>query len=293
MAATDTSKPPEVCGSYRRVSISGGIPSDGGSAGESVPQGELAAEDHLPARFSHRKTSTGGLAGGATGLAYLSELRGNNVLARRAWLLSLGAAAISPVLLISDLGRPARFLNMLRLLKATSPMSVGSWLLTLTAPAAAAAASNSVLRAFPRLAGAAKPVAALTGLPLSTYTAALVSNTAVPVWHEARRMLPFVFGSGAALSAGAAAVALTPTEHARAARRKRSGDPQDLRRDRSRRIRAGLDAGVGTRHAAIAPVTPNGARERNGTNRRPMAHRDSGGHNSTSRPREQKRNVAR
>ena len=162
---------------------------------------------------------TGGLAGGATGLAYLSELRGNDVLARRAWLLSLGAAAISPVLLISDLGRPARFLNMLRLLKATSPMSVGSWLLTLTAPAAAAAASNSVLRAFPRLAGAAKPVAALTGLPLSTYTAALIANTAVPIWHEARRTLPFVFGAGAAASAGAAAVLATPSKHAAPARR--------------------------------------------------------------------------
>jgi hypothetical protein len=57
------------------------------------------------------------------------------------------------------------------------------------------------------------------GLPLSTYTAALITNTAVPVWHEARRTLPFVFGSGAALSAGAIAVAVTPPRHARPARR--------------------------------------------------------------------------
>jgi hypothetical protein len=54
---------------------------------------------------------------------------------------------------------------------------------------------------------------------LSTYTAALIANTSVPVWHEGRRWLPFVFGSGAALSAGAAAVAVTPVEHARPARR--------------------------------------------------------------------------
>jgi hypothetical protein len=56
-------------------------------------------------------------------------------------------------------------------------------------------------------------------LPLSTYTAALIANTAVPAWHEGRRWLPFVFGSGAALSAGAVAVAVTPVKHARPARR--------------------------------------------------------------------------
>jgi DMSO reductase anchor subunit len=162
---------------------------------------------------------TGGLAGGAAGLAYLGELRGNDVLARRAWALAFAAAAVSPVLLISDLGRPARFLNMLRLLKVTSPMSVGSWLLTLTAPAGGVAAASSALGAFPRLGKLAKPLAAVAGLPLSTYTAGLVANTAVPIWHQARRTLPFVFGAGAAASAGAAAVLITPPEHAAPARR--------------------------------------------------------------------------
>jgi len=66
---------------------------------------------------------------------------------------------------------------------------------------------------------AARPVAALLGLPISTYTGALVSNTSVPVWHEARWTLPFLFGAGAAASAGAAAVAVTPPRHARPARR--------------------------------------------------------------------------
>ena len=65
----------------------------------------------------------------------------------------------------------------------------------------------------------ARPTAALLGLPLSTYTAALISNTAVPVWHEARRTLPFVFGAGAALSAGAIGAAIAPPERARPARR--------------------------------------------------------------------------
>ena len=162
---------------------------------------------------------TGGLAGASAGLAYLSEVRGNEELARRAWAAALAGVGTSPLLLISDLGVPSRFLNMLRMFKVTSPMSVGSWILSASGATTALAAANAWLGMFPGAGKAAKPAAALLGLPLSTYTAALVSNTAVPVWHEAHRMLPFVFGSGAALSAGAAAVALTPTEHARAARR--------------------------------------------------------------------------
>ena len=71
----------------------------------------------------------GGLAGASAGLAWGAELRGNRPLARRAWQISLAAVGVSPALLVSDLGRPARFLNMLRMFKVTSPMSVGSWVL--------------------------------------------------------------------------------------------------------------------------------------------------------------------
>ena len=73
---------------------------------------------------------TGGVAGASAGLAYLSEGRGNEVLAQRAWGAALGEITVSPALLISDLGRPERFLNMLRMLKVTSPMSLGSWSLS-------------------------------------------------------------------------------------------------------------------------------------------------------------------
>jgi hypothetical protein len=162
---------------------------------------------------------TGGMAGASAGLAYLSGLRGNDVLARRAWAVSMGAIGVSPVFLISDLGRPARFLNMLRMFKLTSPMSVGSWILSGSAAATSLAALNAWTGLFPRSARVARPAAALFGLPLSTYTAALIANTAVPVWHEARRTLPFVFGSGASLSAGAVAAAVTPPAHAAPARR--------------------------------------------------------------------------
>ena len=126
---------------------------------------------------------------------------------------------MSPVLLVSDLGRPERFLNMLRVFKVTSPMSVGSWTLAAFGPAAALAAANARLGLFPRLSRRARPVAAGSGLVLATYTSALVANTAVPVWSGARLTLPFVFSAGAAASAGAAGTILTPERHAGAARR--------------------------------------------------------------------------
>jgi hypothetical protein len=163
---------------------------------------------------------SGGLAGGSASLAVLGELRGNHVLARRAWAAALAGAVASPALLVSDLGRPRRFLHMLRMFKVTSPMSVGSWMLSAFGPATAAAALDAWTGALPAPAGrAAKASAALLGLPLATYTAALIADTAVPVWHDARATLPAVFASGAAASAGAAALTLTPFEHAAPARR--------------------------------------------------------------------------
>jgi hypothetical protein len=161
----------------------------------------------------------GGMAGASAGLAFCAGLRGNELLARRAWAVSFAGIAVSPPLLISDLGKPERFVNMLRMFKVTSPMSVGSWVLSVAGGGIVFSAVNAWTGWFAGIARVARPTAALFGLPLSTYTAALVANTAVPAWHEARQTLPFVFGAGAALSAGAGAVALTPTASAAPARR--------------------------------------------------------------------------
>jgi hypothetical protein len=162
---------------------------------------------------------TGGLAGASAGLACLAELRGNDVLAQRSWEVALVGNVVSPLLLSTDLGRPLRALNMFRMFKVTSPMSVGSWILLANGSANGVVRANAWFGVFPRLAAGARPAASLLGLALSTYTAALLANTAIPVWHEARKELPLVFGSGAALSAGAAVMALTPPEHAAPARR--------------------------------------------------------------------------
>jgi hypothetical protein len=162
---------------------------------------------------------TGGLAGASAPLAAAAELTGNDVLARRAWLVCTTAVGVSPVLLIADLGRPERFLHMLRVFKPTSPMNMGGWILSAAAPAFTLAAARAVFGWFPRLGRAATVSSVLLGPALATYTAILVADTAVPVWHEARGQLPWVFASSATMSAGAVATLVTPAAHAGPARR--------------------------------------------------------------------------
>ena len=147
---------------------------------------------------------TGGMGGASAALALAAEAQGNPELARRAWVNAFAAIGVSPLLLIADLGRPARFLNMFRVFKVTSPLSVGSWLLGACGGATTLAAVNATTGAFPAGGRVAKVAAGVLGLPLCTYTAALVANTSVPVWHEARWTLPLVFAAGAAASAGGA-----------------------------------------------------------------------------------------
>jgi hypothetical protein len=162
---------------------------------------------------------SGGLAGASSGLALGARATGNDVLARRALLIASAASAVSPVLLIKDLGRPERFYNMLRVFKVTSPMSVGSWILAAHGSSTGVAAVIELLGILPRLRAAAEAASGLTGLAMGTYTGALVADTAIPIWHEARRELPFAFAGGAAMTAGAAAAIATPTAAAAPARR--------------------------------------------------------------------------
>jgi hypothetical protein len=161
----------------------------------------------------------GGLAGASAALGFGARVTGNERVARNATFAGAAAVGVSPVLLTGDLGRPARFYNMFRVVKVTSPMSVGTWILGASGTALGIAGGCEALGILPRVKLAAQTAAGLLGLPLTTYTAALVANTAVPVWHEARRELPFVFAGSAAASAGAAAAIATPPEQAGAARR--------------------------------------------------------------------------
>jgi formate-dependent nitrite reductase membrane component NrfD len=145
---------------------------------------------------------TGGLAGASADLSLVARLAGNHVLARRALLVALGGVGVSPVLLISDLGRPERFYEMLRVLKPTSPMSVGTWVLSAFGTSTGIAAASDVFGIFPRAGRFFEALSALLGPALATYTAVLIADTSVPVWHEARRELPLVFAASSAASCG-------------------------------------------------------------------------------------------
>jgi hypothetical protein len=161
----------------------------------------------------------GGLAGASSALAACSEHAGYGELARAARIGAAGAVSLSAVALVHDLGRPARFLNMLRVFKPTSPMSVGSWLLAAYGPLAGAAAASAVTGKLPRAGLAAGAVAAVLGTGVATYTAALLCDTAVPAWHDAHRELPYLFaGSAATAAGGLGMLAVRPAEAVPAAR---------------------------------------------------------------------------
>jgi DMSO reductase anchor subunit len=157
----------------------------------------------------------GGLAGAGSVLAAAAQLTGRPATARALKISSVLAISGSAAALVHDLGRPARFANMLRVIKPTSPMSVGSWLLAAYGPAAGAAAILDVTGLFPRLGRAATAGAAALGPAIATYTAVLAADTAVPAWHESYRQLPFVFvGSAAAAASGMALITSPLTENA-------------------------------------------------------------------------------
>ena len=162
---------------------------------------------------------TGGLAGACSTLALAARLAGNRRLARSALVASAAGVAVSGPLLVVDLGRPSRFLNMLRVAKPTSPMSVGSWLLAAFAPASIGAAASDLTGRLPRLGAAAAAGAGVLGPAIATYTAVLVADTAIPAWHDAQRELPFLFAASSAASAGGMAIAFTPVADAGPARR--------------------------------------------------------------------------
>lgn len=173
----------------------------------------------------------GGVAGGSGLLAYGAQLTGRKLLCRNARLGAIAAVSLGAGALVRDLGRPERFLNMLRTVKLTSPMSLGSWLLAAYSGGMGVAVASEVDQLTGRhlplgpLRGAlrkAEPVAgaggAALGAPLAVYTAMLLSDTANPTWNAAHRDLPFVFASSASLAAGGLAMVTTPVRETGPAR---------------------------------------------------------------------------
>ncbi|MEU5832677.1 NrfD/PsrC family molybdoenzyme membrane anchor subunit [Streptomyces diacarni] len=160
----------------------------------------------------------GGLAGAGSLLAAGATATQRPVMARSMKITSTVAIAGSAAALIHDLGKPARFANMLRVLKPTSPMSVGSWLLAAYGPLAGAAAISDMTGVLPRAGHTATAGAALLGPAVATYTAVLASDTATPAWHDGYRELPFVFAGSATAAAAGTALLTAPLRENRPAR---------------------------------------------------------------------------
>ncbi|MEP9380735.1 NrfD/PsrC family molybdoenzyme membrane anchor subunit [Nocardioides cheoyonin] len=173
----------------------------------------------------------GGVAGGSALLAAGAQVAGLAALRRNCRLAALSAVGLGGAALVRDLGRPERFLNMLRTIKLTSPMSLGSWILSAFSAGAGVAAANeidrmsgerlplgpfrSLLRALEAPAGFE---AAALGAPLAVYTAVLLADTATPTWNASQGELPFVFVSSASLASAGLAMVTTPVSETGPAR---------------------------------------------------------------------------
>ena len=175
---------------------------------------------------------TGGLAAGSALLAAGGDATGRPALRRAGRVTSLGALVASTYFLVHDLGRPARFHHMLRVAKPTSPMSMGTWILSAFGAASGVAAvaeaapllpGRGVLglarRALPPLGTAGQYGAAVAAPALATYTAVLLADTATPSWHAAYPELPFVFAGSALASGAGVGLLAAPCDQAGPARR--------------------------------------------------------------------------
>jgi Polysulphide reductase, NrfD len=143
----------------------------------------------------------GGIAGVSSCIAFVAHIfQAPPELIRVSLWIGLAGAAICPMLLITDLGRPSRFLNMLRVFKLRSPMSMGAWILVAFSGCAflAVAANELVLLGYGSLlvrgvGWLGEASGALMGLLLASYTGVLIGATAIPVWFTHRRFLPAHF----------------------------------------------------------------------------------------------------
>lgn len=170
--------------------------------GSSVPLKPPVWTWEIPAYFF-----IGGAAGVSAVIALVASFSADAARTElTARLVAATGAAVSPLLLISDLGRPSRFLFMLRVFKPTSAMSVGVWTLIVFTTATFSALGLAVAAPASTLVTAARlgfdGIAAASGLVFATYTGVLLGATVVPVWAARHRRLPFEFGVS---SLGAAA----------------------------------------------------------------------------------------
>jgi Polysulphide reductase, NrfD len=239
----DSVRPPEPAGRRRRGGKGGRGTRPGGADGSReapmVPEAQFTSYYGRPVVKPvpwgpgiAAYLFLGGVAGGSGVLAAGAQLSGRPALCRNCRLAALAAVSVGAVALVQDLGRPERFVNMLRVIKLTSPMSLGSWILSAFSTGAAVAAAAEVdrmtgerlplgpLRSVLRFVeGPAGLEAAAFGPLLAVYTAVLLADTSTPTWNHARDELPFVFVSSASLASAGLAMVTTPVAETAPARK--------------------------------------------------------------------------
>jgi hypothetical protein len=159
----------------------------------------------------------GGVATGSSFVAIACDAVGDDRSASLARKVTLAAVLPGAPLLVLDLGRPLRFLHMLRIFKVRSPMSMGAWCLSAFSGAATGAVAADVL-GRPRLARVLGIQTAVLGTYLGSYTGVLLASTAVPLWNRSRALLPPIFictgvAGGAAANRLLLAATGTPADH--------------------------------------------------------------------------------
>ena len=153
----------------------------------------------------------GGIAGGAYFTAAIADNFGgprDRGVIRIGYVLALLMVIVCGILLILDLGVPARFLNMLLHFKFWDPMSIGAWMLGVFG-AFAFVSSVLSLSGSDATAGLRRRISlvgTIAGFFLAAYTGVLLSNSALPFWSETRLMGALFLASGA--STGMAAISL-------------------------------------------------------------------------------------
>jgi formate-dependent nitrite reductase membrane component NrfD len=159
----------------------------------------------------------GGLAGGAFVIATVANLvnaaRYRSVV-RVGYYLALLALLPCPLILIVDLGVPARFMNMLFRFNTLSPMSMGAWALLGFSVCAFLAALFTFLedtrRAGDMSAGKliVGVIGGFFGFFLAAYPGVLLGATARPLWIDGHALGALFLAVGASTAAATIALVL-------------------------------------------------------------------------------------
>ncbi|HKU66603.1 MAG TPA: NrfD/PsrC family molybdoenzyme membrane anchor subunit [Candidatus Baltobacteraceae bacterium] len=161
----------------------------------------------------------GGLSGASAALAFSERLAKNDPLARTMIFTAAAGSTVSGFCLVADLKRPERFMNMLRVFKPTSPMSMGVYVFSAFAGAATLAAASELTGILRPVGRIFEGIAALLGPAMAVYTSVLISDTVVPAWHFGRESMPLLFAATSAATAGGAGMLFTPPPFSAPARR--------------------------------------------------------------------------